>query len=186
MVKKTSPSKKKVPTKVSVKQPVKKINVKKTASKKAVPKKGVSKTKSSPAVAAKKKAVAAVKNTSTKKPQQLQEWLRDKVIAALDDGKAENVLCVDVTGQSTLADYLIVASGRSTRQVKSLADNVQKALYQAGVKQVRMEGALQSDWIVVDGGDIIVHLFRPEVRSYYRLEEVWGLEPPLQQTFKDL
>ncbi|MBI3420134.1 MAG: ribosome silencing factor [Proteobacteria bacterium] len=155
---------------------------KKAAAKKTLPKKALPKRK--PVFKPKKPAAkkASLRPISTP----AQEKLRDKVVKALEDAKGENILCVDVRGQSTLADFLIIATGRSSRQVAGLADNVKKALNAAGMKGVRMEGLPQGDWAVVDGGDVVVHLFRPEVRSYYRLEEVWGLEPPLQETFKKL
>ncbi|MBY0429486.1 MAG: ribosome silencing factor [Alphaproteobacteria bacterium] len=112
--------------------------------------------------------------------------MRDKVMQALDDGKAEDSMCIDVRGQSPICDFLIITTGRSSRAVHALSDAVEKALLQSGAKNVRNEGKSAGDWAVVDGGDVIVHVFRPEVRAFYRLEEVWGLEPPLQQTFKDL
>lgn len=115
-----------------------------------------------------------------------QELLRDVVLATLDQNKAESIVCIDVREQSSFTDFLIIASGRSTRQVKSLAEMAQKALLAAGVKKVRLEGVAEGNWGVVDGGDVILHIFRPEVRAFYRLEEVWGVEPPLQETFRDL
>lgn len=127
-----------------------------------------------------------VKGQKEQKPKNLQEFIRDKVLAALDSGKAEDTMCIDVREQSALTDFLIITSGRSTRQVKALSDAVQKTLYECGAKQVRAEGTAAGDWAVIDGGDVIVHIFRPEVRNFYRLEEVWGLEPPLQHVIKDL
>ncbi len=115
-----------------------------------------------------------------------QEKLRAAVLAAIATSKGEDALCVDVRGQSALADFLVIASGRSSRQVAGMAENVRKALLKCGAKRVRVEGLPQGDWVVVDGGDVVAHLFRPEVRLYYRLEEVWGLEPPLQETFRNL
>ncbi|NDE91343.1 MAG: ribosome silencing factor [Alphaproteobacteria bacterium] len=112
--------------------------------------------------------------------------MRDKVMQVLDDGKAEDTICIDVRGQSPICDFLIITTGRSSRSVHALSDAVEKTLLQSGAKGVRNEGKAAGDWAVVDGGDVIVHVFRPEVRAFYRLEEVWGLEPPLQQTFKDL
>ncbi|HVY13471.1 MAG TPA: ribosome silencing factor [Alphaproteobacteria bacterium] len=158
---------------------------------KKAPPKTAAKKKKAPVKAKKPAAIAAAKPRKKSAPTRpvntaAQEKLRDKVVAALENAKGENILCVDVRGQSSLADFLVIASGRSSRQVAGLAENVKKALYAAGVKQVRIEGAQQGDWVVVDGGDVVVHLFRPEVRHYYRLEEVWGLEPPLQETFKSL
>lgn len=112
--------------------------------------------------------------------------MRDKVMKTLDDGKAEDTICIDVRGQSPICDFLIITTGRSSRSVNALSEAVDKALRESGAKNVRNEGKAAGDWAVVDGGDVIVHVFRPEVRAFYRLEEVWGLEPPLQQTFKDL
>jgi ribosome-associated protein len=146
------------------KKPAKKTAVKKPAAKKTVKKSGGGKRG----------------NTAA------EEALRDKVIKALDSMKAEGVVCVDVRGQSSLTDFFIIASGRSNRQVKALAETARKTMIDCGLKQVRLEGTHQADWVVVDGGDVIVHLFRPEVRLFYRLEEVWGLEPPLLETFKSL
>ncbi len=120
------------------------------------------------------------------KVKDLQEFMRDKVMKALDDGKAEDTICIDVRGQSPICDFLIITTGRSSRSVNALSETVDKALRESGAKNVRNEGKAAGDWAVVDGGDVIVHVFRPEVRAFYRLEEVWGLEPPLQQTFKDL
>ncbi len=114
------------------------------------------------------------------------EKLRDKIVASLDKAKAEDVVTVDVRGQSSLTDFFVIASGRSNRQVKAIADDARRAFVAAGVREVHMEGLPQADWVVVDGGDVIVHIFRPEVRLFYRLEEVWGLEPPLQDTLKNL
>jgi ribosome-associated protein len=174
---------------------VKKPAPKKEAAKKAAPKKVFpAPSVKAPVVKAPALKVAAQtktpikKKTTAKQPKlkNLQEYIRDQVLEALDSGKAENVMCIDVREQSALTDFLVICSGRSTRQVKALSDSAQKTLYQCGAKQVRCEGAAAGDWAVVDGGDVIIHIFRPEVRSFYRLEEVWGLEPPLQETFKDL
>ncbi len=174
----------------------KKTAPKKTSAKKSAPKKAVAK-KAAPAkkpaikivsrkatpVKSKKPAPKAGKDSSVKN---LQEFMRDKVLQVLDDGKAEDTLCIDVRGQSPICDFLVITSGRSSRAVNALSDAVVKGLIQSGAKNVRSEGKSAGDWSVVDGGDVIVHIFRPEVRAFYRLEEVWGLEPPLQQTFRDL
>jgi ribosome-associated protein len=157
--------------------------------KKKSPSKTAAKKKTAP-VKAKKTAAPAKKKSVTVNVQHpdtaAQEKLRDKIVKALEAVKAEDILCVDVRGQSSFADFLIIATGRSSRQVGGLADAARKALYANGVKQVRVEGLPQGDWAVVDGGDVVTHIFRPEVRAYYRLEEVWGLEPPLQGAIKNL
>ncbi|WP_322097216.1 ribosome silencing factor [Paramagnetospirillum magnetotacticum] len=99
--------------------------------------------------------------------------LAELVAATLDDHKAEDVIVLDLKGRTSITDTMIIATGKSQRQVGAMADHVEKALKQAGQK-VTIEGMPQCDWVLVDGGDIIVHLFRPEVRAFYNLEKMWG------------
>lgn len=94
-------------------------------------------------------------------------------MASLDDDKAEDILAIDIRGKSAFADMLVIASGRSARHVGALADHVVRKLKEAGVKDVRVEGMPQADWVLVDAGDVVVHLFRPEVRSFYNIEKIW-------------
>jgi ribosome-associated protein len=96
------------------------------------------------------------------------------VLGSLDDDKAEEILAIDIRGKSSFADMLVVASGRSARHVGALADHVMRKLREAGVKDVRVEGLPQCDWVLVDAGDVVVHLFRPEVRSFYNIEKIWA------------
>lgn len=96
------------------------------------------------------------------------------VAAQLDDDKAENILEINLVGKSPLCDAMIVASGRSQRHVSSLADHVARTLKEAGVEGVRVEGLPNADWVLIDGGDVIVHIFRPEVREFYNLERLWS------------
>jgi ribosome-associated protein len=96
------------------------------------------------------------------------------VATTLDDLKAEDVVVIDLKGRTSIADSMVIATGRSQRQVGAMADYVERALKQAGQK-VSVEGVPQCDWVLVDGGDIIVHLFRPEVRAFYNLEKMWGV-----------
>lgn len=98
------------------------------------------------------------------------------IIASLEDDKAEDEIVIDLSGKSTLADYIVIASGRSQRQVGAMADHLLEKLKEAGVKSVSTEGQPQCDWVLVDAGDVVVHLFRPEVREFYKLEKLWG--PP--------
>ncbi len=114
----------------------------------------------------------AVKN----EPLALSEQLLERVLVSLDDDKAENVVTIDLSGKSTIADYMVVATGRSTRQVSAMAEHAGEVLKAAGVRGVSMEGAARADWILIDGGDVIVHLFRPEVRDFYNLEKMWGVD----------
>jgi ribosome-associated protein len=95
------------------------------------------------------------------------------VLTSLEDDKAEDIVSIDIRGKSSLADVLVVASGRSARHVGALADHVMRKLKEFGVKEVKVEGLPQGDWVLVDAGDIVVHLFRPEVRSFYNIEKIW-------------
>jgi ribosome-associated protein len=101
------------------------------------------------------------------------EELVDLVVATLDDGKAEDIAIIDLRGKSSMADHLVIATGGSNRHVGALADHAAEALKKAGQK-LAIEGVPQCDWVLIDGGDIIVHLFRPEVRAFYNLEKMWG------------
>ena len=96
---------------------------------------------------------------------------------SLEDDKAEEILAIDIRGKSSFADMLVIASGRSARHVGALADHVMRKLKEAGVKDVRVEGMPQADWVLVDAGDVVVHLFRPEVRSFYNIERIWAGAP---------
>ncbi len=99
--------------------------------------------------------------------------------SSLDDDKGEGVVVIDLAGRSSMADYLIIASGRSTRHVGAMAENLRERLKTAGVHDIGIEGMPHCDWVLIDGGDIVVHLFRPEVRAFYNLEKMWGVESPL-------
>jgi len=97
----------------------------------------------------------------------------DVVLQSLEDAKAEDIVSVDIVGKSSLADYMVVTSGRSNRHVAAVADQVVKALREAGFGKPRIEGLPHADWVLVDGGDVIVHIFRPEVRDFYNIEKMW-------------
>ena len=99
------------------------------------------------------------------------------ILASLEDDKAEEIVAIDIRGKSSVADMLIVASGRSQRHVGALADHVTQKLKESGVAQVRVEGLPHCDWVLVDAGDVIVHIFRPEVRGFYNIEKIWSHEP---------
>lgn len=102
------------------------------------------------------------------------------VLASLEDSKAENIVPIDIQGKSSLGDYMVVASGRSHRHVAAVADNLLKALKDGGYGNARVEGLASADWVLIDSGDIIVHVFRPEVREFYNLEKMW-LAPDLEE-----
>jgi ribosome-associated protein len=103
-----------------------------------------------------------------------------KVLASLDETKAEDVVTIDLRGKTALADEMIIASGRSTVHVGAIADKAIKALKAAGVVAPRVEGLPQCDWVLIDAGDVIVHIFRPEVRQFYNLEKMWGGDRPVE------
>jgi ribosome-associated protein len=100
------------------------------------------------------------------------------ILASLDDDKAEEIVAIDIRGRSSVADTVIIASGRSQRHVGALADHISRKLKEAGARDVRVEGMPHCDWVLVDAGDVIVHLFRPEVRAFYQIERIWA--PPGQ------
>lgn len=99
------------------------------------------------------------------------------ILKALDDKKAENLVTIDLKNKSSIADFLVIASGNSARQVGAMAESLYRELKKQGMKP-HIEGMPQGDWVLVDAGDIIVHLFRPEVRVFYNLEKMWGVEVP--------
>jgi ribosome-associated protein len=106
------------------------------------------------------------------------EALLAQVRSWLDDAKAENVAVIDIKGKSSIGDYMLVASGRSDRHVGAIAEQLQQKLKEGGYGRARIEGRPQCDWVLVDMGDIIVHVFRPEVREFYNLEKMWSAERP--------
>ena len=94
---------------------------------------------------------------------------------SLEDSKAEEIVAIDIKGKSALADYMLIASGRSNRHVGAIADHLLRALKSAGAGSAKVEGLESADWVLIDVGDIIVHLFRPEVREVYALEKMWQM-----------
>lgn len=123
---------------------------------------------------------AEAPSTGTEAGPQAAEVLK-LVLAVLDDNKAEETLTIDLKGKTTIADAMVIASGRSHRHVGALADYILKALKEAGVRQVRVEGLPACDWVLVDAGDVIIHLFRPEVRAFYNLEKMWSSARPAER-----
>jgi ribosome-associated protein len=96
------------------------------------------------------------------------------VLNCLDDIKAEDSVTINLTDKSTIGDYMVVTTGRSQRHVGATADNVVRALEAIGIRDIRTEGMPQCDWVVIDAGDILVHVFRPETRDFYNLEKMWS------------
>src|SRR5579872_301502 len=96
------------------------------------------------------------------------------VLHSLDDDQAQDIVSIPLEGKSTIADHMIVASGRSSRQVTAMAQKLAERIKKGGFGHVRLEGLPTADWVLVDAGDVVIHLFRPEVRSFYNLERMWG------------
>ena len=105
--------------------------------------------------------------------------IKDLVTKSLDDDKALDIEVIDIAkqniGQLAIADYIVIASGTSSAHVKGLADKLKDRLSARGVKGIKLEGVAQGDWIVMDAGDIVVHLFKPEVREFYNIEKMWSM-----------
>ncbi len=198
VVAKKAPAKKVAVKKVAVKKVVakkalaKKVAVKKVAIKKVVAKKAPAKKVAVKKVAVKKVAVKkvvakkvvaptpAVASPLSQEPLGLPEQMRDAALLVLDERQAEDVMALDVRGRSAIADHVIIASGRSARQLAAMADYIREAFFKLGVKRVRVEGLPQGDWVLIDAGDIILHLFRPEVRAYYHIETIWSATTPVE------
>ncbi len=168
------------------KSPVKKVAAKNAAAKKAVAKKAVAKKTTLRKVVAKRPAAKKALNKGVVAKQAMaapivaRTWppLVETILTQLDESKAEQIVTIDVSRKSSIADVMIVASGRSNRHVNAIADQVLEALSKSGQKNLRVEGIPQCDWVLVDAGDVMVHLFRPEVRSFYNLEKLWSEHAP--------
>jgi ribosome-associated protein len=107
-----------------------------------------------------------------------QSELLRRIVASLDDDKAENIITIDLEGRGAIADAAVVASGRSSRHVAAIADHLARRLKEGGYGTRPISGAATGDWVLVDAGDVIVHVFRPEVREYYDLEGMWNVGTP--------
>ena len=95
------------------------------------------------------------------------------VETSLDDDKAEDVVVIDLAGKTEIADFMVIANGGSSRQVGAMAIHLQKKMKASGLQGLKAEGLPHCDWVLIDAGDVIVHLFRPEVRDFYNLEKIW-------------
>lgn len=103
------------------------------------------------------------------------------IVESLEDHKAQNVVVIDLKGKSDIADYMVIATGQSGRQVSTMADHLLLVIKEHGVVGAVPEGRDQADWVLLDAGDVIVHLFRPEVREFYNIEKMWNVELPDSQ-----
>jgi ribosome-associated protein len=104
------------------------------------------------------------------------DTLHQLVLKQLDDDQAQEIVTIPLEGKSSIADHMVIASGRSTRQVASMAQKLAEEIKKAGFGHARIEGLPAADWVLIDAGDVVVHLFRPEVRSFYNLERMWSFE----------
>jgi len=102
--------------------------------------------------------------------------LHKLVLGQLDDDQAQELVSIPLEGKSSIADHMVIASGRSTRQVAAMAQKLAEKIKQQGFGSARVEGLPAADWVLIDAGDVVVHLFRPEVRSFYNLERMWGFD----------
>ncbi len=109
-------------------------------------------------------------------PEPVQPLMR-AALASLDDDKAEDIVTIDLAGRSSIADAMIIATGRSSRQVAAMAEHLAERLAPHAGGRIETEGLPQADWVLIDAGDVIIHLFRPEVRAFYQLEKMWAEDP---------
>ena len=104
------------------------------------------------------------------------------IVHWLDEAKAEEVVTIDLAGKSSIGDFMVVATGRSDRHVGAIAEQIGRKLKDQGLGRIRIEGMEACDWVLIDTGDIIVHVFRDEVRDFYNLEKMWSAERPVEPT----
>lgn len=100
------------------------------------------------------------------------------IVDTLDDAKADDIVSIELAGKSSLGDYMIVASGRSQRHAGAIADRLLEKLKEKGIRDTKVEGMPLCDWVLIDAGDVIVHIFRPEARAFYNIEKMWGSDKP--------
>ncbi len=108
--------------------------------------------------------------------QERLDKLQAVIVGSLDDDKAEDVIALDLAGRAAFADRMVIATGLADRQITAMATHLEERLAEVGLKRVQIEGAGGSDWVLIDAGDIVVHLFKPEARELYALERMWGAE----------
>jgi ribosome-associated protein len=132
-----------------------------------------------------KSASSKTRKTSTQtaalKAQPDADKTLNMILSRLEDMKAEETVTIDLRGKSAFSDYMIVTSGRANRHVGAIAENVTKGLKETGIKSIHVEGMPNCDWVLIDSGDVIVHVFRPEVREFYNLERLWTQNPTAPQ-----
>ncbi len=131
-----------------------------------------------PGTPRKKAAIAGPKGkkAAPKQPAEQLERLQALIVARLEDDKAEDIVTLDLAGRASFADRMVIATGLADRQIAAMAKHLHEKLHEAGFKKPLTEGADGTDWVLIDAGDIIVHLFKPEARTLYGLEKMWGAE----------
>ena len=133
------------------------------------------------AAGSKAKSAKTTRKTSTEaaalKAQPDADKTLNMILSRLDDMKAEETVTIDLRGKSAFSDYMIVTTGRANRHVGAIAENVTKCLKENGIRNIHVEGLPNCDWVLIDSGDVIVHVFRPEVREFYNLERLWTQGP---------
>lgn len=120
----------------------------------------------------------AAANSGVQSQAASEAGLHDLVLRSLDDHKAVDIVSIPLAGKSSIADHMVIASGNSARQVAAMANHLLDQLKADFGIVARVEGLPQADWVLIDAGDVVVHLFRPEVRSFYNLEKMWSVEVP--------
>lgn len=120
----------------------------------------------------------AAANPAPALPEAEAGSLHALILQSLDDDQAQEIVSIPLEGKTSVADHMVIASGRSTRQVAAMAQHLSERIKQGGFGHVRIEGLPAADWVLIDAGDIVVHLFRPEVRSFYNLERMWAFGGP--------
>lgn len=119
--------------------------------------------------------VESLKSADSKAGKAESEALHELVMKSLDDDQAQDIISIPLDGKSNIADHMVIAEGRSTRQVAAIAQKLAERIKKAG-GSARVEGLANADWVLIDAGDVIIHLFRPEVRSFYNLERMWAVD----------
>jgi ribosome silencing factor RsfS/YbeB/iojap len=132
-----------------------------------------------PGTPRKKTIAAGPRPAATRRPRKepsTLERLQSVIVSSLEDDKAENVVTLDLEGKASFCDRMVIATGLADRQIAAMAEHLSEKLHRAGLKRVQVEGAGGADWVLIDAGDIVVHLFKPEARAMYGLERMWGAE----------
>ncbi len=143
-----------------------------------------------PGTPRKKAAAAGPAATPTRPPREQAEasrleFLQTLIVGSLEDDKAEQVVAIDLAGRASFADRMVIATGLADRQITAMATHLEDKLHEAGLKRVQIEGNAGSDWVLIDAGDIVIHLFKPDARNLYGLERMWGADlddlPPVAE-----